>query len=71
MVLLLCFDREAPFPVESRDLRQGTPEPGPLRLCHNVPFGPISASDENFNPQNTQCIPPVKIFAFLELEQNI
>jgi len=25
-------------------------------------------SDSNFNPQNTQCIPPVKIFVFLELE---
>jgi hypothetical protein len=25
-------------------------------------------SDSNFNPQNTQCIPVVKIFAFLELE---
>ncbi len=24
----------------------------------------------NFNPQNTQCIPAVKIIAFLELEQN-
>jgi hypothetical protein len=26
-------------------------------------------SGENFNPQNTACIPAVKIFAFLELEQ--
>jgi hypothetical protein len=26
-------------------------------------------SGENFNPQNTSCIPAVKIFAFLELEQ--
>jgi hypothetical protein len=25
-------------------------------------------SGSNFNPQNTQCIPVVKIFAFLELE---
>jgi hypothetical protein len=30
---------------------------------------PISVSGENFNPQNTACIPAVKIFAFLELEQ--
>jgi len=27
---------------------------------------PISASGLNFNPQNTQCIPVVKICAFLE-----
>jgi hypothetical protein len=27
-----------------------------------------AASDSNFNPRNTQCIPVVKIFAFLELE---
>jgi hypothetical protein len=26
-------------------------------------------SGSNFNPQNTLCIPVVKIFAFLELEQ--
>jgi hypothetical protein len=25
-------------------------------------------SGSNFNPQNTKCIPVVKIFAFLELE---
>ena len=24
----------------------------------------------NFNPRNTTCIPVVKIFAFLDLEQN-
>jgi len=36
----------------------------------NAPFCSISASGENFNPRNTQCIPPVKIIAFLELEQN-
>jgi hypothetical protein len=30
---------------------------------------PISASGLNFNPQNTQCIPAVKICAFLELEK--
>jgi len=28
------------------------------------------STGSNFNPQNTQCIPVVKIFAFLELEQN-
>jgi len=31
---------------------------------------PISASDSNFNPRNTQCIPVVKIIVFLDLEQN-
>jgi len=36
----------------------------------NAPFCPIPASGSNFNPQNTQCIPVVKILAFLELEQN-
>ena len=36
----------------------------------NAPFCPIPASGSNFNPQNTICIPVVKIFAFLGLEQN-
>jgi hypothetical protein len=40
------------------------------RPLQNVAFCPISASGSNFNPQNTQCIPSVKIFASLELEQN-
>ena len=34
-------------------------------------ISPVSASGSNFNPQNTQCIPVVKIFAFLELEKII
>ena len=41
-----------------------------MRLLQNALFCPISVSGSNFNPQNTQCIPVVKIFAFLELEQN-
>ncbi len=36
----------------------------------NATFCPISPSGSNLNPQNTTCIPVVKIFAFLELEQN-
>jgi hypothetical protein len=40
-----------------------------LRPLQNAAFCPISASVSNFNPQNTQCIPAAKIFAFLELEQ--
>jgi len=47
----------------------------------NAPFCPIPASDSNFNPQNTQCIPAcpvgpadrtgvVKIIVLLGLEQN-
>ena len=40
------------------------------RPLQNAPFCPISVSGSNCNPQNTQCIPVVKIFAFLELEQN-
>jgi hypothetical protein len=40
-----------------------------LRPLQNAAFCPISVSGSNFIPQNTQCIPAVKIFAFLELEQ--
>jgi len=40
-----------------------------LKPLQNPPFYPISVSDSNLNPQNTQCIPVVKIFVFLELEQ--
>ncbi len=57
-------------PWNARIYDRATQKPGPLRLCHNVPFSPISASDENFNPQNTLCIPPVEIFIFLDLKQN-
>ena len=41
-----------------------------LRPLKNAYFCPISASDSNFNPRNTKCIPVVKIFVFLDLEQN-
>jgi len=34
-------------------------------------FSAISASNEDFNPQNTLCIPAVKIFVFLDLAENI
>ncbi len=40
-----------------------------MRPLQNPTFYPISVSCSNFNPRNTQCIPVVKIFAFLELEQ--
>ncbi len=40
------------------------------RPLKNTPFRPISVSGSNFNPRNTQCIPVVKIFAFLELKRN-
>jgi hypothetical protein len=51
-----------------------------LKPLQNTPFYPISVSDSNLNPQNTQCMPAcpvgpadhtgvVKIFVFLELEQ--
>jgi hypothetical protein len=33
------------------------------RPLQNAPFCPIPASGSNFNPQNTLCIPVVKIFA--------
>ncbi len=29
----------------------------------------MSASDKNLNPQNTQCIPAVKILIFLDLDK--
>ncbi len=41
-----------------------------MRPLQNTPFCPISVSRSNYNPRNIQYIPPVKIFAFLELEQN-
>ena len=41
----------------------------PQSQFQNVPFWPISALGSNFNPQNTQCIPVVKIFARLDLDQ--
>ena len=34
-----------------------------------LPFCPITALGSNFNPQNTKCIPAVKIFVCLVLEQ--
>jgi len=34
-------------------------------------FLPISGSDKNFNPQNTQGIPAVKILIFLDLDKKI
>jgi hypothetical protein len=40
-----------------------------LSQFQNAPVCPISASEKNFNPRNTQCIPVVKIFLFLDLEQ--
>jgi len=41
----------------------------PETQFQNAPFCPIPASDSNFNPQNTKCIPAVKIFALLDFEQ--
>ena len=41
-----------------------------VRPLQDALFCPISSSCSNFNPQNIQYIPPVKIIAFLELEQN-
>jgi len=42
-----------------------------LRPLQNGTLCQISALGSNFNPQNTQCIPPVNIFAFLELEHKL
>jgi hypothetical protein len=41
-----------------------------MSQLQNAPFCPISASGSNFNPRNILYIPVVKIFAFLDLEQN-
>jgi hypothetical protein len=38
-------------------------------LFEDYLFCPISVLSEEFNPQNTMCIPPVKFFFRLELEQ--
>ena len=40
-----------------------------MKPLQNPTFCPISASGSNFNPRNAQCIPVVKIIAFLDLEQ--
>jgi len=40
------------------------------RLLQNTSFRPISALDSKFKPRNTQGIPVVKLFVFLELERN-
>jgi len=45
-----------------------TPAVRPLK---NTTFCLVSALGSNFSPQNTQCIPAVKIFAHLELRQNL
>jgi len=41
------------------------------RPLQNGTLCPISASGSNFNPRNIQYIPPVEIFAFLELEHKL
>jgi hypothetical protein len=41
------------------------------RPLQNALFCPIPASGSNFNPQNTQCIPVVKIITFLGLEPRL
>ncbi|MBU3947981.1 MAG: hypothetical protein KJ882_13525 [Proteobacteria bacterium] len=35
----------------------------------NVPFWPIFALGENYNPRNTPCIPAVKILTRLDPDQ--
>jgi len=55
---------------ENQDIEDWQQTVGTVRPLQNAPFCPISALGSNFNPQNTQCIPVVKIFTCLELEQN-
>ncbi|MDY7032984.1 MAG: hypothetical protein SVY10_13880, partial [Thermodesulfobacteriota bacterium] len=38
--------------------------------CQSGDIPAISASDSDFNPQNTKCIPAVKIFIFFDLAEN-
>jgi hypothetical protein len=76
------------FPIQIIDAEdcadRFSPETGILfvRPLKNAPFCPIPASDSNFNPQNTKCIPAcpvgpadrtgvVKIIAFLGLEPRL
>ena len=40
------------------------------RSLKNAPFCPISKSDSHSNSRNTKCITVVRIFVFLDLEQN-
>jgi hypothetical protein len=40
------------------------------RPLKNAPFCANSVSESNLNPRNTQCIPVVKIFVFLDLAPN-
>jgi hypothetical protein len=57
--------------VRPRYENKVTLRPDKRETLQNAPFCPISASGSNFNPRNTQCIPVVKIIAFLELEQKL
>jgi hypothetical protein len=51
--------------------RSGGTHPHIKRSLKNTAFCPISVSGKNFNPQNTKCIPLVKIYVFLELEPQL
>ena len=47
-------------------------KPAPYLVpIHKWLFSAISASDADLNPLNSQCIPAVKIFVFLDLAKNI
>jgi hypothetical protein len=35
------------------------------------PFLPISTSNQNFNPRNTQCMPVVKILIFPDIDSDL
>jgi len=43
--------------------------PGYLVSERKLSFSPISASDKNFNPRNTQCVTAGKILIFLDLDE--
>ena len=47
------------------------PAPIILKPLQNCYFSVMRCQASNFNPRNTQCIPPAKIFAFLAWRKNV
>jgi len=54
-------------PHQDRGIETFAKRPFLLNFC--VPAERDLSTGSNFNPRNTQCIPVVKIIAFLELKQ--
>jgi hypothetical protein len=74
---MLCFNIRLVRPLHNLsknilndDFIIETFEKHPLLSNSGVPDNRDLSTGSNFNPQNTLCIPLVKIFSFLGLEQN-